>query len=262
MAREPQDEASFIDEVYIDETSWTNHRFLIVGGIRIPSILSHQFEADIIKARVPKLALRFDSEMQLNEMGWADVSKGDFEHYKKVIDAYFSFGKRYVKSASDSVQFYCSVVDTAVRGRKYTGKKGQLGFNREIYFHCMTIARRRRAKLFHVYADERNTDMTMDQMRTILCRGLRKEFPLRPKAFRRVKFRKSHEMQALQISDLLIGAVAYRLNGHFDKPGGHDKNSLCEYILRKGDFWRFISKTGFKEKPFGAFQVWFRRHKS
>jgi hypothetical protein len=92
-----------VDEIYIDETSWTGHRFLIIGGIRIPSSLSQQFDADIIRARSD---FRFDRKMQLKEMGWNDVSNGDLERYKKVVDAYFSFGKRYIKSSEDSVQFY------------------------------------------------------------------------------------------------------------------------------------------------------------
>jgi hypothetical protein len=126
----------------------------------------------------------------------------------------------------------------------------------------LKVAKRRKVKLFHVYPDERNTDMTMDEMRTILCRGFRKQVPSNPNAFRRVQFRKSNDVQALQVSDILIGALAYRLNRHYDRPGNDDKKALCEYILRKGDFWRFVSQSGFREKERPPFIVWFRRHKA
>lgn len=42
--------------------------------------------------------------------------------------------------------------------------------------------------------------------------------------FRRLRFRKSHDFQGLQVSDLQIGAVAYRLNRLFDGGGrGQEK---------------------------------------
>ena len=50
----------------------------------------------------------------------------------------------------------------------------------------------------------------------------------RDRTFRRVQYRRSHDVQALQISDLLIGAIAYRLNRHYDEPGGADKKLLCD----------------------------------
>ena len=72
----------------------------------------------------------------------------------------------------------------------------------------------------------------------------------------------SHEVQALQVADLLIGAVAFRLNRHFDADKANpDKQQLCEYILRRGGAWDYIdSERGtFKEKKEGRFQIWPQR---
>lgn len=41
--------------------------------------------------------------------------------------------------------------------------------------------------------------------------------------FRRLRFRNSHDFQALQVSDLQIGAVSYRLNRLFDRQGAQEK---------------------------------------
>jgi hypothetical protein len=60
-AKEP-----FFQEIYIDETSRSgSHRFLVIGGIIIPKHLAEAFESDIMKARMPRLAARFDSKMRL-----------------------------------------------------------------------------------------------------------------------------------------------------------------------------------------------------
>lgn len=251
-----------LEEIYIDETSQTGQRFMVLGGLTMPRYLSDEFDSYIANARMRKLAPRLRGDMTMTEMGWNDIGKGDFPAYQKVIDAYFSFAQPRLRTTLTKFEFHCSVIDTSVRGRRYVGKRGEIGFNREIYYHCLSIARRHKDNLFHVYPDERQTTQDMEQMRKILNSGARRENRIRPTAFRRLKFRKSHESHAIQISDLLIGAIAYRLNGHYNEPGGADKKALCEYILKRARYWQLISPTGFKEKSYGRFQVWFRRHKS
>src|SRR6266478_1153907 len=85
-------ERHLFHEIYIDETSQNDHHFLVLGGIIIPREASAEFEADMFEARSPRL--RYDSKGQPREMGWSEVSKGDFEDYAKVLDAYFSFASR------------------------------------------------------------------------------------------------------------------------------------------------------------------------
>jgi hypothetical protein len=257
-------ELAEVEEIYIDETSQNGigHRFLIMGGIILPINLSRQFEQDIIQARWPRLAWRLNKKMQPTEIGWNDVSKGDFPAYKKVVDAYFSFAKRH---NVDRLEFFGSIVDTHVRGRRYSGQSGELGFDREIYFHCMSIARRHRHRIFHVYLDERSTACsTPANTQNILRAGMRIDAYNRgrDRTFRRVQYRRSNDVQALQISDLFIGAIAYRLNRHYDQPGGADKKLLCEYILRLGKFWDYIKPASFREKGTVPFVVWFRKHKN
>jgi hypothetical protein len=255
-------ETDLLEEVYIDETSQTGQRFLVLGGLTIPHYLAEEFDAYIVKARTRKLAVRLTDKMTVSEMGWNNIGKGDFDVYQKVMEAYFSFAQPRLKTTLTRFEFHCSVIDTQTRGRHYSGKRGELGFNREIYYHCMTIARRHPHNFFYVYPDERQTDQSMEEMRKILNYGARRENRMRPTPFRRLQFRKSHESQAIQISDLMIGALAYRLNRHYDQPGGADKKALCEYILKRGRYWPFITERGFRERAWGRFQVWFRRHKT
>jgi hypothetical protein len=267
MSRKPwapkESEKHLFHEIYIDETSQNDHSFLVLGGIIIPRELSAEFEAEIIEARHPRLHT-LSSKGRLREMGWSEVSNGDFDAYKKVLEAFFSFSFCRLQGKSGLVKFYCSVVHTRVPGRNYSkGKRGQIGFNREIYFHCLSIAKRARMELFHVYPDQRSTTQPIEKMAFMLSRGLRKWGDKRDHPFRRVKFRLSDEHQALQISDILIGAVAYRLNRHYDRPdANNDKKRLCDYVLGKTNFNKYIGSTSFREKPFGSHQLWFRRHES
>lgn len=54
--KRPTHEADSFEEIYLDETSRTGHRFRVVGGIVVPQHLSERFEEDILEARRPKLA--------------------------------------------------------------------------------------------------------------------------------------------------------------------------------------------------------------
>ncbi|HEX4407532.1 MAG TPA: DUF3800 domain-containing protein [Xanthobacteraceae bacterium] len=255
-------EADLLEQIYIDETSQTGHRFLVIGGITMPKYLSTAFDAYMMKARAQtRLRAHLNDQMELSEIGWNEVSKSEFDAYKTVMQAYFDFAQPHLRSSLTGFEFHCSVVDTHVRGRKYSGKRGEIGFNREIYFHCMTIGRRHKGNLFEVHPDQRQTEQSMDEMRKILNYGIRREFAGRPAPFRRVQFRKSHDVQALQISDIMIGAVAYRLNGHHDKGGGDDKKQLCEFILKRSGLWNQVVSGRATEKAFSKFQIWVRKHK-
>jgi hypothetical protein len=193
------------------------------------------------------------------------VSSGDFEAYKRVVAAYFNFAGMRVKSSEGTVEFHCTVVLTRVRGRAFSGQRGKVAFNKEIYHHCMSVARYHKRKLFHIYLDKRHTrdsDKYDLQLRNTLCRRLKKEGDRREWAVRRVKSRRSHEVQALQVADLLFGAVAFRLNRHFDAQDANaDKKQLCEYILRKGGAWDNFGDHGFRETKKGRFQIWVHRPK-
>jgi hypothetical protein len=256
---EPRDhERLLFHEVYIDETSQNDHHFLVLGGIIIPREASAEFEADMFEARSPRL--RRDSKGHPREMGWSEVSKGDFEDYARVLDAYFTFAGRRLRSRRGVVKFYCSVVNTHVRGHSFSkGHRGQIGFDREIYSHCMHVGRIEKMELFHIYPDHRTTNQRVEKLGFMLCRGIRKKGDKRDYPFRRVQFRFSHEHNALQISDILIGAVAYRLNRHYDRPNANsDKKRLCDYVIKRTGFDKYISHSSFRQKRFGVCQLWYR----
>lgn len=89
-------------------------------------------------------------------------------------------------------------------------------------------------------------------------RGDKRDYPIR-----RLDFRENKKVQALQISDLFIGALAYRLNRHYDKPtANNDKKLLADYILKRGHFLAIINAGRLKSKNWGDFHIYARRHLS
>lgn len=145
MPRKPwiprEHEAQLFSEIYMDESSQNgSHRFFVLGGIMLPLIYSDLFEATMIEARSRRLR-HIHSNGLMTEIGWKYVSNGDFHEYKAIVDAYFDF-KSKMSGLFHDYRFHCSVLDTHIQGRRYSGGlQGEDSFNREIFFLSERIAR-------------------------------------------------------------------------------------------------------------------------
>jgi hypothetical protein len=253
-------EAKLFHEIYIDESSQNDHHYMVIGGIVVPRAFSAQLADDIDNSKPGRLR-GINSKGQPREASWKFVSTGDFHDYKRIVDTYYSFATRRMQGHSGQFGLYCSVIDLTIPGRKYTGgERGRVGFERELYYHCLSIARRNRTYLWHVYPDERSTKTPARELGTIMSRGIAKERDKRKWAFRRVNFRNSRDVQALQVSDIVIGAIAYYINGHYHKAGSNkDKKLLCEYILNKFKILPTLRNKKM-EKGYGPLILWMREH--
>ena len=253
-------EAKLFHEIYIDESSQNDHHYMVIGGIVVPRDFSAQLEEDLDQSKPSRLR-GIDSKGNRREAGWKFVSTGDFEHYKKIVDTCYSFGARRLVGQIGMWQLFCSIIDLTVPGRSYTaGERGRVRFDRELYFHCLSIARRDKRHLWHVYPDERSTKRPARELGTIMSRGIAKERGYQNWAVRRATFRNSRDVQALQVSDIVIGAIAYYINGHYHKAGANrDKKLLCEHVLKTFKVWDTLTR-GKMEKGFGPLILWFREH--
>jgi hypothetical protein len=68
--------------------------------------------------------------------------------------------------------------------------------------------------------------------------------------YRELKFEDPENKQALQVVDILIGAIAYRLNGHYQKPDASPaKKALCDYVLQRAKIANpFIKTDWFRQR--------------
>jgi Protein of unknown function (DUF3800) len=93
-------------------------------------------------------------------------------------------------------------------------------------------------------------------LRTILNRGCQKKLDSREWPFRRCQFRDSKDTPLLQLVDILIGGIAYRLNSH-DKASNAApaKGELSSYILNCAGI-----PDPFKDTALAAdFTIWHRQ---
>jgi hypothetical protein len=233
-----------LSEVYIDESSQTKHRFLALGGIIVPKNRVAAFEQSIWDAR--------GIDLPAGEMAWTKVSRTKLPAYKRVVDAFF-------QSPRDihPIEFHSLHIDThLLRDRIFNQGSREIGFNKEIYQLCQKFARLHKARLLHIYLDSRNTKISTEELRLILNNGIRDKGDKRDWPFRRLHFRGSTTCQCIQVVDVLLGAVMFRLNGHRQTPTASPaKCDLSDYILALGRVHDVLKGTNVT----GKFTVWPRQ---
>ncbi len=230
-------------DVYIDESSQTQARYLLLGGVVIPSEHVVAASERIAEVRLP--------ELPHGEMKWGKVSAAKLAAYTRVVDCFFDH------NAFASAHFHSLVVDTTkLNHSAFNGGSADVGFNKEIYQLATKCARIYPKPNFHVYLDHRDTKNTSDELRSILNFGRRKLGDSRDWPFRRCHFRDSKTTHLLWITDLMIGAIAYHLNGHrFQAGASAPRCTLSDYVLAKAG----IGDPKVDTAKSGKFTIWHRQ---
>jgi hypothetical protein len=234
---------STINEIYIDESSQTKHRHLLIGGIIVHAEESAALERCLAACRLP--------ELPNGEAAWTKVSRAKLAAYGRMVDWFFDNPERLTP-----LEFHSLAVDThRINDKAFNGGSRSIGFNKEIFQLCMKFGRLHKARLLHVYPDYRHTDQSPEELRLMLNRAIRRKGDKRDWPFRRVHFRDSASLQALQLVDVLLGAIAFRLNGHHERPDASPaKLELSAYVLRRAR----IRNPSYDTFVTGKFTLWHR----
>lgn len=232
-----------LSDIYIDESSQTKNRYLLIGGIIIPTASVPQAAARLQAARLP--------ELPHGEMKWGKASKSKLAAYKRFVDCFFD-APEFVKS-----HFHCLVVDTSqVDHEVYNAGSKEIGFNKEIYQIATKFARLYRTTLFHLYPDYRDTNQKTEDLRNILNHGRHKSNDGREWPFRRCQFRDSSKVPFLQLVDIMLGAVAFGKNEHHARPDvSAAKLELGRHIMRRAG----VRDLSVDTARTGKFTVWHRQ---
>jgi hypothetical protein len=231
-----------ICDVFIDESSQNGHRYLVIGGILVPSDYVPKLTADILATRLP--------ELPSGEVKWGKVSRTKLAAYKRVIDLFFS------PELAASVHFHSLVVDCTKQDHKrFNEGSREIGFNKEVFQLAHKFSRIYPARL-NIYPDERKTDQRLDELRLMLNRSINRRIPARDWPIRRVQFRDSKRTPILQLADTMTGAIAFCLNGH-DKQAGASpaKIELASYIFGYAKVRNVFKDTNVR----GRFTIWHRQ---
>ena len=230
-------------DIYIDESSQTKSRHLILGAVIIPTELAPAAEDAIWKARQP--------ELPHGELKWTKVSRAKLAAYERVIDCFFQ------SAELRHAHFHSVVVDTSrVDHARFNDGSSEIGFNKEVFQLASKCARLYTGRLFHLYPDYRDTNQRPGDLRDILNRARRKAGDAREWPFRRCHFRDSKTTPLLWLSDLMAGAIGYQVNGHIMKDAASEaKTSLSRHIMLRAGVTNPLRDTSLR----GKFTIWHRQ---
>jgi hypothetical protein len=230
-----------IIEVYADESSQNKHRYLVLGAIVVSLLDTPELIEAIKKARRP--------ELPEGEAKWTKVSKAKIAAYQRMVDVVFD--------NQDKWHFHSLFVDTTRQNhKKFNDGDSEIGFNKELYQLANKVGQLYSKAYFHIYPDYRDTKNSPEELRQILCQGARKRGDTRDWPVRRCQFRDSKKTLPLQVADILIGAIAFQLNGH-DKAADANptKLELAKYIMKRAGISDITKGTNRVAK----FSVWPRK---
>ena len=215
---------------------------MAMGGIIIRTSNVQSANDRIAALRLP--------ELPQGEMKWGSVSKGKLEAYRRIVDAFFA------DNAFAGVDFHSTVIDTWQQDHQQFGDGDRdKTFNKELYQLATKFARLYPDRLFHLYPDERETAHRPGELRDILNFGRRKKGDVRDFPYRRCHFRNSRHTPMIQVVDILLGALAYRVNGHANAlDASPSKVDLSRHILQHGGVRNPMLSTSMR----GKFTVWHR----
>ena len=187
-------------------------------------------------------------------MGWTKVSRTKLAAYKRVVDAFFDN-----PSVHSPYEFHSLAVDTRqIKDKVWNEGSREVGFNKEIFQICAKVARLHLKRLIRVYLDSRDTKSSPEELRLMLNRYRANKGDKRDWPFRRIHFRNSASCQIMQLVDVLLGAVAYRLNEHHLAPDASAaKTELSAHILKRA---RIVDVTR-DSAVTGKFTLWHRQLK-
>jgi len=227
---------SAIFNIYCDESCHLEHDHIpvmVLGAVWCP-----RHKAREMAERLRDIKVR-NNEAPTFEAKWARVSPSRLQLYRDMVDYFFD---------DDDLHFRAIVVPD----------KGQLDHDRfnqdhdtfyyKMYFYLLRTLLSPNAK-YAIYLDVKDTKSAEKtaKLHDVLCNDM---YDFDRKVVERIQTVRSHEVEQLQLADLLIGAIGYANRGISANAA---KVALIERIRQRSRY-SLLRSTLFKEEKFNLFR--------
>lgn len=221
--------------IYCDESCHLEHdgfEVMVLGALWSPRERTREIAERIrdIKAR--------NKQLPTFELKWSRVSPSRAQLYQDVVDYFFD---------DDDLHFRCIIVPKGQLAHAHF-KQDHDTFYYKMYFQLLRALLSPRAH-YAIYLDIKDTRSAakMAKLHDVLCNNM---YDFDKKVVERIQTVRSHEVEQLQLADLLIGAVAY---ANRQLAGSTAKSSLLSRI-RKRSGYELTRSTLLREEKFNVFR--------
>lgn len=230
-------------KVYCDESRQTAARYMLLGGIWIPSW--HEEEANN-----KCCAFRNDNGMW-GHMKWTKVKKQKIQEYKDFINIFFE------QMNARRAAFRCMVIDTnQLDIKKYSKGDEELQFYKLYYLYLLNKLDKCYRNLVFLDPRQDKKKTRLSTLKIVLNRGAKKKFNIDYNLVSNVEPKPSAESNFIQMADILMGAVGFHWNVlHLKESASEAKIEMANHIagmLNKRDLHFESPKNGDR-----FFNIWF-----
>jgi hypothetical protein len=180
--------------IYCDESCHLplDHQpVMVLGALRVPAERTAEVSTRIREIKADH-GLPADAELK-----WGKVSPRWVPLYRNVIDYFFD---------DDDLTFRAVVAHRANLNHAAFGQTHDEWYYKMYYLLLSNLLETEHE--YHVYLDIKDTrgGPKVQNLHEILCTGM---YDFREESLRRIQTVRSHEVQAIQLADVLIGAISY-----------------------------------------------------
>ena len=234
--------------IYCDESCHLQNDkepVMVIGAVYCPiekkeEIFERLYSFKLKHNLIPKNKKNDNENRTYYELKWNKVSKSKIEYYKDVINYFFD---------DDDLQFRVLVVSnkSAIDYEKFNHTHDT--FYYKMYFG-MLKAILNPENSHHIYIDIKDTRSKekVHKLEQVLRND---KYDYSKEIIKKVQQVRSHEVEILQLTDLLVGATAYVNRGLANSKA---KNELINLIKRRSKY-SLTKSTLLKERKFNVF-IW------
>lgn len=237
-----------IINIYCDESCHLendNEKVMVLGAIYCPAskkreIFQRLFELKKKHKLIPRSNYNSNTNRPYYELKWGKVSIAKINYFKDVIDYFFD---------DDDLNFRVLVVpDKSILDYQKFNHTHDT-FYYKMYFSMLKVILNPE-KAHHIYIDIKDTRSRekVHKLEQVLRTD---KYDYEKEIIKKVQQVRSHEVELIQLADLLTGAVSYINRG---LTGNKAKNILIEHIRHRSKY-ALTKSTLIREQKFNVF-IW------
>lgn len=221
--------------IYCDESCHLEHDnipIMILGGIKCPKSSRKRISKDIMDLK-SKYGLS-----SFNEIKWQSISKNKLDFYLDLVDYFFS---------NEDLTFRAIIIDKNQIQLSYNQKF--IDFYYKMYFYVLSWLITPKTKN-NIYLDkvDSKSSYRIKQLHKVLCNN---QYDFDMTNILKVQNVSSYECNILQLTDLFIGAIAYRNRNCFESKA---KLEVISRIIEKSGY-DLKKSTILGERKFNLFKI-------
>lgn len=221
--------------IYCDESCHLEHDnipIMILGGIKCPKSSRKRISKDIMDLK-SKYGLS-----SFNEIKWQSISKNKLDFYLDLVDYFFS---------NEDLTFRAIIIDKNQIQLSYNQKF--IDFYYKMYFYVLSWLITPKTKN-NIYLDkvDSKSSYRIRQLHKVLCNN---QYDFDMTNILKVQNVSSYECNILQLTDLFIGAIAYRNRNCSESKA---KLEVISRIIEKSGY-DLKKSTILGERKFNLFKI-------